>query len=95
MPTTVETLLIAAGSGLSGGGLAGLLRLPGVKKNDYAESAKALASAYAVLVDDLRKDNVALREEIGMLRDRIARLETKLDLYQPTSRRSTDPPVIE
>lgn len=87
--------MIAAGTGLSGGGLAGLLRLPALRKNDYAESAKALAGAYAVLVDDLRKDNVALREEIGMLRDRIARLETKLDMFHTERRRSTDSPVVE
>ena len=79
MPSSTETLLAVAASATGGGGLWHVLRFRASNRLADAESAKALATAYAALVDDLRRDNVSLREEVVQLRERIAVLEAKLD----------------
>jgi len=85
MPSVTETLLIAAGSGLTGGGFSQLFRVGSLNRKTDAESAKVLALAYGEFVDDLRNEIRDLRQENRALRDRIISLETKIDLLsQPT-----------
>lgn len=75
--------VIAAAGALTGGGVVSLLRIRGLRRRDDAEtdehrsgSAKLLAEAYGVLVDDLREDLRDARghitrqdEELRLLRE--------------------------
>lgn len=69
----------AFGGTLAGaGGIAGLLRVRPQNRYTDAESAKVLAQAYALFVDDMRNELNQLRAENNLLRERIASLEAHI-----------------
>lgn len=79
MSTTLELIATTiAGSVAGAGGWAGLLKVRPQNRRQDAESAKVLAQAYALFVDDLRSEMSQLRAENSQLRERIASLEAHI-----------------
>lgn len=82
MPGTLETIaaaLLGAGAG-GAGGVWGIPRVRSQNRHQDAESAKALAQAYALFTDDLREELKSVRHENALLRDRISKLEAQLSI---------------
>lgn len=61
---------------ITGGGLVRYLRLSSITRNTDANSAVALAKAYTVLVEDLRKQISRNEDEIGELRKELRDLRS-------------------
>lgn len=77
-----ELAATSAGGILAGAGaLAGIFKIRPQNRRTEADSAKVLAQAYGLFVDDLRDEIKALREENAQLRERIASLEAHLSAF--------------
>lgn len=69
---------VTALAGAALGASTNLVRFKVLNRKTDAESAQVLATAYALFVDDLRKELTEVRKENAALRDRLTALETLL-----------------